>query len=1284
MEKDVAIRKAEQLIKQKDYKQAWSLLRPFADDPVAKKFMKFIKLQIQEPTSTSKTTQSSPTTKVSLSKYLWAILATIGIVLFISIFIALQFRDKQTEIVAPLASNTVSIDEMTVAVAFQRTLPASFTPTFTPTSTPTPSPTYTATASPTSSPTPVPTSVEMSSVTDIETLIPVATIVSFEEEILMEAEYNLASPGGYTEHLITQVGLVSYNFTSDDFLPLVSLYDSDNNLLIENVLEIPAIYIEEGQNLKLRVRATNNKSYGTYRIFYNYRGLNGDDPNGMTWHMRTNYGTLLAGETAEWNFYGRSGEQIGFRFRAEYNAEIEIYDEDQDLIASFNTEGHRWQYFLTDRLHHNETNIYTLIVRGVNNSDSGFYEIDYAELTPLTLADESIPPIELNLGELNQGSMPTPAERWIFQAPEGSSVQVEFPNTRHSSDVYALDIYSIAGKPMPYSEGNNAFDLNDGDTYILIVRPNDNRENVTLNVDYSIIVNLIEREYTINLPTTEYGQQTAAGFYNTYLFDAVAGQFVTIGINNRAFSAYDGVLRLYAPDGTLIAVNNDFEGLNRRITQAELSVTGTYRVEFTGYDELTPLHYDISFAFVENPVIANSDSTSQNDLIFNELVTLTIADGTEQIFEFSAEAGEVLLLRTSRTNDFIYRLIEQDSNTAVEVILGYRDRLIYQLPTTGIYRLAISPVYISRGRTLFLYPSLEESIDLATNSVRELHIDELVSDVYIREISEYNFEASAGDLLQIEILNTNLSLDQIDIYSNDSNNSENYDNLIQEQSNRTYIFLVPTDGSFKLNLWFAFQAEADSYDIRLSLISAKEDRLQTAEDILPISDASGLIGVTGLTSYRYRGSVDELITFSLQGDMDFLYIIFNDTGIAHVGVANQAVDPFVVPSEGYYLIDIIGIPNASFNYRFATSSSNATTTEVEIVPNFYSVSTGLERTTNAVDHTALRSDGRPLIVFYQDDSLFFRNCSDIFCEFYETSALISTHSISTVRIAMRADGIPIITYIQSWGSITNIICDNPECDSWNIDEIGSTEVPNSRNINILLNSENKPFIYSITHQGVFFYQCEDINCTIVTEGFWHNPDLRVRLFRMMLTVDDRPVLYFSDFVESGRILTMPCTNTTCDDDAIVFTDIIISPYYRDMIKGLDGFPVFVSPSSLLLPNIEITVCEDAYCASSERYELSLDDSMDSTDINGIIVDFDADGHIFIAINYRSGAYDQQFDLIMCEDQQCENWNQYEIIRNAYDTFTLPQMFIDSNGNPRFLGGSIFLFCQTRTCTNVDE
>lgn len=1292
MQRKELIEQAKKLISRKEYKKAWILLKPMADDPEIKKYMQHIKLQAQKIDTKPNSQHSSLSPR--LSRKQWNIIvgsAFIGLIIIISLGIFFQQSVKEAETVAAIPTLVPTIDMTSEAIAQQATTDSFYTRTaeahLYETATAFAQPTNTQVSSPTATLTVPATSnlmsieqteaVEAGSVPDIATPIAVPTITNLFDGIIFNSQYRIGSPGGYNDHVITATGLDQYTVLSNDFLPLVSLHDSEGNLLAENIRTLSMIDIPEARDLILRVRATNGKSYGAYQITNlppNSRGLAYYE---YPTFLEINYGTLLAGEEVQRGFWARTSDRVNFRFRARFTAEIEITDATGEILESFTTEPYSWRFFTTNPLPPSEDDVYNLTIRGINSDDSGSYELEYYRGEFPYQVDEDIPLSELILGEPNQGALTNNIQLWAFNAPENTSIRVEMEEDRED---YILDVYSFSGQRMSMSQTSNIrattsdslitiFDLADGEDYILTIRPYDPENSRIAEQEYEIIVTNINREFSFDFPTVIYSQ-ASAGFTDTYLFEAREGQTISADVNNRSYENYDYVLRLYAPDGSLIAVSDDTEDFSPRLTAIELPERGTYQLEVAGYDDFTPLDYELSTTISENFV-----ATSPTLEDFGELLVANISAGNERIYEFNAEANDIIMIQTYGGQSIEHSLTLQGTDEfieSVDVNLSNRG-LVYQLPQSGTYILAVRPERIQQSVIAYTYITKHASVEEATDPTY-LELDTPISSAYLgRNRIPYVFEATPGELLFLEIFNTEVMFEQL--------RPIEYQSIIIDHDNGG-VFYIGSPDEHEFELVMTFESDYDTFDLELRTISNISERLETAPQINVGSNIPSVIGENGITSFIYSGKTGDEITFDIADNEDWLqYVIVNDAELfLDSGTSTNSNEPVILQRDGNYLIDVVGIPNTDFTYTFQTTSTETNIIDEPIV------TTTFDNRYNALDNQemALRPDGRPLIIGESSNYIAMFDCTDMYCRFYDTIPILETDRVSAIHLVVTSDNRPVIAYISSQEELYVIHCNDPACASTD-----SRLIANNVGENLQLSLLSGDGLLITLQQDHLFQLivCANIACDETSQNSIDlNTIDRIRMSYFEIRSDDRPIIGYTN--QSGNLKIMNllnCVDILCIEAETQQIELDSNTDFNTLAMAVsnDDTLSLVYDTNLPFdePSITILAWNNEECSTYEINEIPLILGEDFFRIQAFLAKSNSSGQINIILrsSFRSSR-NLDFSLIICGNRICSNANRYPL-DDLFLEISETDMFFNNAGHPILFFEDEIFFCQSATCTN---
>ncbi len=212
-----------------------------------------------------------------------------------------------------------------------------------------------------------------------------------------------------------------------------------------------------------------------------------------------------------------------------------------------------------------------------------------AQPTPVPVPVDHV----IGYGQTVKGQLAGTENRWLFVATQGSLISVEFTNTGQDTPLVAVvnpNGESIARVPASTGHLDRFRLLADGQ-YAIVVG--------TGTGDYTLSLRLVDSGQ--RLPTTAPASASApltsnvigldqerTGTLQTgdaqvlWSFIGPANRVVTIRMN-RVSGDIDPVLHMFAPDGTMIASDdNSGGGRNAMIAGLTLPVTGTYLIQVSG------------------------------------------------------------------------------------------------------------------------------------------------------------------------------------------------------------------------------------------------------------------------------------------------------------------------------------------------------------------------------------------------------------------------------------------------------------------------------------------------------------------------------------------------------------------------------------------------------------------------------------------------------------------------------------------------------------------------------
>lgn len=256
---------------------------------------------------------------------------------------------------------------------------------------------------------------------------------------------------------------------------------------------------------------------------------------------------------------------------------------------------------------------YTIVATSFSEQDTFEYELSLnvsagggggADLR--TIRDDQTRESELDESDPQAGFLRGYYEPVTFDGESGQSVTIDMSSA--SGDTY-LYLYGPDGNRVASNDDYQGLDsqitatLDDTGAYTIIATSFD--DGATF--DYELSLSTGEPAEAVDLRSISYGEtrdgsidsgdpesETYRGNYEPVSFDGSSGDNVTIEMT----SDDDTYLILLGPDGTIVAENDDYEGLDSRI-ETELPSDGSYTIVATSYSSRATFDYELTLEQAE-------------------------------------------------------------------------------------------------------------------------------------------------------------------------------------------------------------------------------------------------------------------------------------------------------------------------------------------------------------------------------------------------------------------------------------------------------------------------------------------------------------------------------------------------------------------------------------------------------------------------------------------------------------------------------------------------------------
>jgi hypothetical protein len=306
---------------------------------------------------------------------------------------------------------------------------------------------------------------------------------------------------------------------------------------------------------------------------------------------------LKPGRTHQWTFTGEAGQLLNISMISpEFDTFLELHNAAGEVLAE-NYDGPDGTSALISTFALPAAGEYTVMARSLSNDQGGNYELT---VKPVKIAPGGG---ELTPDKTAQAVLaPGQTDTWTFTGEAGTFVTVKVQSTQLDS---YLELYNARGELLIEDDdsggGVNAGLLNyplpesgDYQVHIKSAQSGDTQGGV-----YELTMQLAAAMTTAG--QLESGQvitrELTAGQQDTWLFDAVEDDFVTIRMNSETLDTH---LSLYDGDGELLYINDDFAGKQAAITNFIVPKDGQYRVVARSYSPEEAGVYVLTFDMTED------------------------------------------------------------------------------------------------------------------------------------------------------------------------------------------------------------------------------------------------------------------------------------------------------------------------------------------------------------------------------------------------------------------------------------------------------------------------------------------------------------------------------------------------------------------------------------------------------------------------------------------------------------------------------------------------------------
>ena len=251
-------------------------------------------------------------------------------------------------------------------------------------------------------------------------------------------------------------------------------------------------------------------------------------------------------------------------------------------------------------------------------------------------------------------------------------------------------------------------------------------------------------------------EQFTAGEIDTFYFDALAGDYVSITADRRIIGAYK--LTLLSSTGVELGSDNSIVDEPELINQL-IPLSGTYMIQLDG-QKTAAGPYTLALYCAPAKMAASPTNLVYGSAQNNSLPTA----GSQKFFRFTGEQGDTVTIAGDRRPNGVWKLRLFDSRGFQLAVddsqSGAPEILNQQLPSTGIYLVVADGVASATGDfTLSLYgPPLKLGAGVTAFDII-YDVKYPGSLTYIGQERLYTFFGHSGD--RVRILGTSLQPDGV-------------------------------------------------------------------------------------------------------------------------------------------------------------------------------------------------------------------------------------------------------------------------------------------------------------------------------------------------------------------------------------------------------------------------------------------------------------------------------------------------------------------------------------------
>jgi len=718
--------------------------------------------------------------------------------------------------------------------------------------------------------------------------------------------------------------------TSVDVDTYLYLYDEQGNPLAENddyggtVRSLILLTPSTSGTYTVEITSYDEGETGQYQITL----LSGEDISVERTVTGLSYGMEMSGSLSvtdgasrmfssghyadDYTFQGNSGDTLAIDLTSgEFDTYIYLYDSKGILVAENDDYGGTTRSVLKYVVPSSGT--YTIEVTSFFDNETGAYLIRLLgnedsspdrSVKEISFGTEKTVSLEETDG-MSRRRIGIPADDYTFAGNEGVSVLIDLSTSYFDTYLY---LYDPAGNLVAENDDFGGISrsvimyiLPSSGTYTVEVTSYDEegrgeyRISLLSDWDVSRERSVTEIFYgrTLNgsLSASDGTSRLRPGrLADDYTFTGSSEDSVVIDLESDDF---DSFLFLYAPDGTLVAENDDFGSTSRSYIWYKLTSSGTYTVEVTSYESNSVGDYRITLLGNEDVKPGRTSAAiSYGDFLME---SLSVTDGTSRYqvgnfaddYTFEGTSGDSvgIKLRSNAFDTYLF-LVDPDGD-----VVAYNDDfggtsysyIRYILSSDGTYTIeATSFDFNETGQYQLTLLSGIQAL-FADRSFMKISYGEEVSDSLYQgdQMSrrregvfsdDYTFSGNIGDTVTIDLVSSAFDT-YLYLYDPACNLVDYNDDYNESISQSVITYELRSSGNYTIEVTSYDLAETGSY--KLTLSSSSDDR---NEDVISYgATISATLTSSDMPSHYQKGSYADIYTLSAEsGDSVHIDMLSDD------------------------------------------------------------------------------------------------------------------------------------------------------------------------------------------------------------------------------------------------------------------------------------------------------------------------------------------------------------------------------------------------------------------------